>query len=219
MLHYLNFTMCRCHWCKLLDPVWQQTAEQLPDQPFAKDVRMAKVDCEANGQLCQEHSIRAYPTIQVYMHGENSESPNCFHTCQSCHEAAQNTLKLWLLFRRTAAPAETYYGDRTSEAFFAWMGHEHKILSAEQAAAKAAEGNAPTPAAGGSGDEAAPIRMHARGSKGVEGCMMEGSLRVKRVPVRTLRRLHRSATGMAGATCTMLLTRVSNLRHVLCCLF
>ena len=66
--------MHRCHWCKLLDPVWQQTAEQLPDQPFAKDVRMAKVDCEANGQLCQEHSIRAYPTIQVYMHGENSES-------------------------------------------------------------------------------------------------------------------------------------------------
>ena len=33
---------------------------------------MAKVDCEANGQLCQEHNIRAYPTIQVYMHGENS---------------------------------------------------------------------------------------------------------------------------------------------------
>lgn len=72
---FLNNHVCRCHWCKLLDPVWQQTAEQLPDQPFAKDVRMAKVDCEANGQLCQEHSIRAYPTIQVYMHGENCEPP------------------------------------------------------------------------------------------------------------------------------------------------
>ena len=116
---------------------------------------MAKVDCEANGQLCQEHAIRAYPTIQVYMHGENS-------------------------------PAETYYGDRTSDAFFAWMGHEHRILAAEQAAAKAAEGNAAAPAAAGGsgGEEPAPIRMHARGSKGVEGCMMEGSLRVKRVPVR-----------------------------------
>lgn len=87
--------------------------------------------------------------------------------------------------RRTAAPAETYYGDRTSDAFFAWMGHEHKILTAEQAAAKAAEGNSPTPPPEGSGDAAVPIRMHARGSKGVEGCMMEGSLRVKRVPVRT----------------------------------
>ena len=133
---------------------------------------------------------------------------------QNCHEAAQNTLKLWLLFRRAAAPAETYYGDRTSDAFFAWMGHEHKILSAEQAAAKAAEGNAPTPAADASGDEAVPIRMHARGSKGVEGCMMEGSLRVKRVPVRTLRHLHRFATGMASAICTMNLTRVSDLPRV-----
>merc|ERR1719247_2808516 len=98
-----------CHWCKLLDPVWQQTAEQLPDQSFAKDVRMAKVDCEANGQLCQEHNIRAYPTIQVYMHGENT-------------------------------PAETYYGDRTSDAFFAWFRHEHKILEAEKQEAKALEG-------------------------------------------------------------------------------
>lgn len=112
-----------------------------------------------------------------------------FNTSQNCHQAAQHAQVL-LLLGRTAAPAETYYGDRTSDAFFAWMGHEHKILSAEQAAAKAAEGNAPTPAAAdGTGDAAAPIRMHARGSKGVEGCMMEGSLRVKRVPVRIGRHL------------------------------
>ena len=32
-----------CHWCQLLDPVWKQTAEQLPDQEFAVGVRMAKV--------------------------------------------------------------------------------------------------------------------------------------------------------------------------------
>ena len=86
-------TRDRCHWCKLLDPVWQQTAEQLPDQPFAKDVRMAKVDCEANGQLCQEHSIRAYPTIQVYMHGENSESLQLLPSCQKLY-AAENALTL-----------------------------------------------------------------------------------------------------------------------------
>jgi hypothetical protein len=102
-----------------------------------------------------------------------------------------------MLLRRTAAPAETYYGDRTSDAFFAWMGHEHKILAAEQAAAKAAEGNSPTPAADGSDDTAVPIRMHARGSKGVEGCMMEGSLRVKRVPVRTRRLLDNFTAAVA----------------------
>lgn len=143
-----------CHWCKLLDPVWQQTAEQLPDQSFAADVRMAKVDCEANGQLCQEHNIRAYPTIQVYMHGENT-------------------------------PSETYYGDRTSDAFFTWMGHEHKILEAEQAADKAAEGKAADGddgAAKKAAEEAHALRLHRKGVAGVEGCMIEGSLRVKRVP-------------------------------------
>ena len=30
-----------------------------------------QVDCEANRQLCMEHMIRAYPTIQTYTHGEN----------------------------------------------------------------------------------------------------------------------------------------------------
>lgn len=88
------------------------------------------------------------------------------------------------------------------------MGHEHKILEAEQAAAKAAEGNAPAAAQTGEGDaggEAAPIRMHARGAKGVEGCMMEGSLRVKRVPVRPspsspFRSTPRSAAVRSGLT-------------------
>ena len=47
-------------------------AERLPDQVFAADVRMAKVDCEANRQLCMEHMIRAYPTIQTYTHGDNT---------------------------------------------------------------------------------------------------------------------------------------------------
>ena len=90
-----------------------------------------------------------------------------------------------------AAPAETYYGDRTSDAFFAWMGHEHKILEAEKASAKAAEGTkAAALPEGGEGDGegdggTAPHKFHARGKKGVEGCSLEGNLRVKRVPVRS----------------------------------
>ena len=79
----------------------------------------------------------------------------------------------------------TVSGDRTSDAFFQWMGHEHKILEAEQkAAAKAkeaeaaGEGSPPPPP----GEEPHALRLHRRGSKGVEGCSLEGSLRVKRVP-------------------------------------
>eukprot|EP01047_Picozoa_sp_COSAG01_P054985 COSAG01_NODE_6071_length_3869_cov_36.543767_2_plen_634_part_00 len=158
-----------CHWCQLLDPVWKQTAESLPDQSFAKGVRMAKVDCEANRQLCMEHLIRAYPTIQTYTHGDTS-------------------------------PAETYYGDRTVDAFHTWMGHEYKILEAELAtkakdeadAKKLADAN-PDAAAAAAGDAGAgagtptPEYKHAghyrvRGGKTSEGCTIEGRLRVKRIP-------------------------------------
>jgi len=142
-----------CHWCKLLDPVWQATAEKLPDQSYAKDVRMAKVDCEANGQLCQEHNIRAYPTIQIYMHGQNK-------------------------------PSETYYGDRTTDAFFQWMEHEHKILEAEQLATKQVV-EAKKIEQGPDFDPNAhvePVRLHQKGHHGVEGCSMDGVLMVKRVP-------------------------------------
>ena len=45
--HTIELTPGTTGRCKLLDPVWEQTAEQLPDQAFAADVRMAKVDCES----------------------------------------------------------------------------------------------------------------------------------------------------------------------------
>lgn len=149
-----------CHWCQLLDPVWKATAEQLPDQSFARGVRMAKVDCEANRQLCMEHMIRAYPTIQTYSHGDDQ-------------------------------PAETYYGDRTVDAFNQWMGHEYKIVEAELATKAAAE------ATGGTGDDTGDSgaadddsgkqykhasHYRAKGRKELEGCQIEGRLRVKRIP-------------------------------------
>jgi len=158
-----------CHWCQLLDPVWKATAEALPDQEFAKGVRMAKVDCEANRQLCMEHMIRAYPTIQTYTHGDTQ-------------------------------PAETYYGDRTVEAFNQWMGHEHKILKAElaaaqrEAAAEQRKGGDMTGAQAvtvkkGTGPKAKERTVYthashfkAKGRKEPEGCQIEGRLRVKRIP-------------------------------------
>ena len=130
---------------------------------------MAKVDCEANRQLCMEHMIRAYPTIQTYTHGSNE-------------------------------PAETYYGDRTVEAFNQWMGHEYKILKAElaaaarEAAAEQSKGGdmvgaqAVTVKTGtGPGAKEKTVYTHAshfkaKGRKEPEGCQIEGRLRVKRIP-------------------------------------
>ena len=81
-------------------------------------------------------------------------------------------------------PSETYYGDRTSDAFFAWFEHEHKILAAEQAQHKAtenkrtAEGATPETIK----EEHTAMRLHAKGGHGIEGCNLKGTLHVKRVP-------------------------------------
>ena len=48
-----------------LDPVWKQTAERLPDQAFAKDVRMAKVCIERDWLRPTEfHTPRCRSTVK-----------------------------------------------------------------------------------------------------------------------------------------------------------
>ena len=88
------------------------------------------------------------------------------------------------------APAETYYGDRTTEAFFSWMGHEHKIMAAELSTERAQAGRAAAAAggapAGDGGENKGPahaLRLKQKGAKGPEGCEVEGRLKVKRIPV------------------------------------
>ena len=144
-----------CHWCKILEPVYKATATKLPDKPYAKDTRMAKVDCEANQHLCSEHNIRAYPTLNVYMNGDTTA-------------------------------AETYYGDRTVEAFFKWMEHEHKVIEIERlkkdAAEKAKEAGQPPPPDADETQEKDPLDLRMKGSNAKEGCSVEGHVAVKRVP-------------------------------------
>lgn len=147
-----------CHWCKVLAPVWQQTAEQLTEKPFASDIRMAKIDCVANAKKCEEQHIRAYPTIKLFMNGDASAS------------------------------VETYYGDRTTSAFFTWMEHEHKILAHDK---KVAQGETGKQAAqkkdlkNGKGKNG-PLKMRQKGDQGraigQEGCTLKGRVAVKRLP-------------------------------------
>ena len=86
-----------CHWCQILEPTWKQVARDAPEKPFGKDTRVTKVNCEINRELCMQHNIRAYPTINLYVGG-------------------------------STIAEESYYGDRTTQAIFGWMEHEHKVL-------------------------------------------------------------------------------------------
>lgn len=56
-----------CGHCKALAPEYEEAATTLKD----KDIHLAKVDCTAEQELCQEHGVEGYPTLKVFRGSEN----------------------------------------------------------------------------------------------------------------------------------------------------
>lgn len=52
-----------CGPCQQLAPEWTAVAKVLHLLP---NVKIASVDCEANGDLCRSQGVRSYPTIRLY---------------------------------------------------------------------------------------------------------------------------------------------------------
>ena len=59
-----------CHWCQLLEPVWEHTAQQAETKAYHNSVKLAKVDCVKNAPLCRKHLVRAYPSILTWQAGK-----------------------------------------------------------------------------------------------------------------------------------------------------
>ncbi|KAI9259600.1 hypothetical protein BDA99DRAFT_513655 [Phascolomyces articulosus] len=57
-----------CGHCKALAPEYETAATTLKEE-----VKLGKVDCTANQDLCQEYEVRGYPTLKVFRNGETSE--------------------------------------------------------------------------------------------------------------------------------------------------
>ncbi|KAL7313779.1 protein disulfide-isomerase precursor [Mucor circinelloides] len=57
-----------CGHCKALAPEYEIAATELKDK-----VKIAKVDCTENQDLCQKYDVRGYPTLKVFRNGETSE--------------------------------------------------------------------------------------------------------------------------------------------------
>jgi len=56
-----------CGHCKSLAPEWEKAATALKGK-----VPVAKVDCTANQDVCNEHEIQGYPTLKLFREGEPS---------------------------------------------------------------------------------------------------------------------------------------------------
>ena len=99
MNHYdvviVNFFAPWCHWCQQLAPTWEAVTQVVHQKYPEADgrIRMAKVDCVANGALCQKHQITAFPSIRIFIHGTDDVVDSV---------GRHNHL--------------AYYGDRTTEA-------------------------------------------------------------------------------------------------------
>jgi len=58
-----------CGHCKALAPHYEEAATTLKD----KEIKLAKVDCVEEADLCQAHGVAGYPTLKVFRNGTPSD--------------------------------------------------------------------------------------------------------------------------------------------------
>jgi len=51
-----------CGHCKALAPEYEDAATQLKE----KNIKLVKVDCTEETDLCQKHGVEGYPTLKVF---------------------------------------------------------------------------------------------------------------------------------------------------------
>ncbi|CAH1118772.1 unnamed protein product [Phaedon cochleariae] len=68
--HFVMFYAPWCGHCQKFAPKWEQLAEMLNDDE-GNNIKIAKVDCTTDSDVCSEQDITGYPTLKFYKVGDS----------------------------------------------------------------------------------------------------------------------------------------------------
>ncbi|XP_052899921.1 thioredoxin domain-containing protein 5 homolog [Anopheles moucheti] len=66
--YFVMFYAPWCDYCKKLAPVWASLAEARNSEPDGQ-VKIGRVDCTTDGDLCTQHDITGYPMMKLFRKG------------------------------------------------------------------------------------------------------------------------------------------------------
>lgn len=101
-LTFVDFFAPWCSHCLKLEPIWKQLAERFDHDPRAT---IAKVDCTAHPELCQQKQIQAYPTLHLYRDGIQISAYNYERSLEALTHFLQSSLDTMTTDKVNEGPA------------------------------------------------------------------------------------------------------------------